>query len=247
MSKDDAVGFWENVFENFESFKVELDNKNCSFNFLNPMFNDNLHRKKVLEIGAGNGVISISLAKKGAIVTAIDNTQNSIRNILSMADYNGVSIDARRLDALKIDTLEEKYDYIVGRYILHHIEPFDQFVPKMHRILKNGGIGLFYENSSSNKLLMFCRTLLVGRFGIPRHGDGVEIPFQKREVEMIKKAFGSVTITYYDMCFWKMLGPYIFKKNEVAESFFTKLDDFFYKYLSIFNRFSYHQAIYFKK
>jgi ubiquinone/menaquinone biosynthesis C-methylase UbiE len=247
MSERNAVDFWENKYKNFEPFEVKFDNKNCDF--LKPIFqnDNNLAGKKILEIGAGNGVISIFLAKKGATVTAIDNTQNSIHNILRMADHNGVSIHAIMLDAMEIDILEDSYDYIVGRFILHHIEPFEQFVPKMYRILKNGGEGIFHENSSSNKLLMFCRTLLVGRFGIPRYGDGIEVPFQKREVEMIEKVFGSVTIIHNDMLFWRMLGRYLIRKNKAIKDFFSKLDDLFYKYLPIFNKFSYEQDIYFKK
>jgi 2-polyprenyl-3-methyl-5-hydroxy-6-metoxy-1,4-benzoquinol methylase len=247
-AQDSSVVFWEKRHEKFEPFEVQLDDERCEF--LRPMLNENnnvLKGKKVLEVGAGNGIIGIYLAKYGATVTAIDNTQNSVHNILRMADYNGVLINAMLLDAMEIDKLKDKYDYIVGRMVLHHIEPFDQFVPKMHQVLKNGGKGLFCENSSSNKLLMFCRMTIVGRFGIPKFGDDVEVPFQKREIEMIKKEFGSVTITHLEMLFWRMLGKYIFRKNEKMNIFFSRLDDFFYKKLPFFNKFSYVQEIYFVK
>ncbi|MDR1916158.1 MAG: class I SAM-dependent methyltransferase [Synergistaceae bacterium] len=240
-----AQKYWEHVHEKFEPHYVSEDNASCSF--LNIIANeDNLKGKKVLEIGCGNGLISIFLAKKGANVTAIDNTENAICNVKIMADFNNVTVKAIKMDAMEIDKLKDKYDYIVGRFVLHHIEPFEEFVAKLSSILNfSTGKGLFYENSDANKLLMLCRSTLVGKFGIPRFGDGVEIPFQKHEIDMLKKNFHFVHIVYPEMKFWRLLGQYIFRKNKKLKSFFEKLDKAFYKYLPYFNRYSYEQIIYF--
>ncbi len=94
---------------------------------------------------------------------------------------------------------------------------------------------------------MFCRATLVGRLGIPRYGDGVEIPFSKREIQLIRQQFGSVDVTYPEMLFWRMLGGYVFRKNRKMKDFFTKLDNFFFKYLYVFNKYSYVQIVSFEK
>ena len=237
-----AIEYWERVFESFQPYEVKDDEK---FVFLKPI-TENLAGKKVLEIGCGRGEMSVFLAKKGAAVVAIDNTENAVQCAQRLADFNKVSLDCRKLDAMQIDELEDTYDYVVGKYVLHHIEPFSEFVPKMSCVLKEGGIGLFWENSDANKLLMLCRNYLVGRFGIPRHGDGVEIPFQAQEIAMLKTHFKTVNVVYLEMLFWRMLGTYIFRKNKKIQTALANLDSIFYKYLPIFNRYSYNQVIRFE-
>jgi 2-polyprenyl-3-methyl-5-hydroxy-6-metoxy-1,4-benzoquinol methylase len=236
--------FWEQKFEQFKPQIIKMDDK--SFEFLETI-KDNLNGKEVLEIGCGNGSLSVYMAKMGANVTSIDNTENAVRNTLSLAAFNDVSLIAKKMDVFQIGKMQKTYDYIIGRMILHHIEPFDQFVPIMHSILNLGGQGVFYENSSANKLLIFCRTFLVGKFGIPRYGDGVEIPLEKSEIKILKKFFSSVSVTYPRMVFWGMLGIYIFRKSPTLNKFSQNLDKFFYKYLPIFNKYSYHQLIFLKK
>ena len=207
----------------------------------------NVKGKKVLEIGCGYGDISVHLAMQGAIVTALDNTHNALRNAQILAEKNGVSIHPVVMDAMNIDHLkDEKYDYVVGQFILHHIEPFDLFVTKLDALMAPGTVGLFFENSSSNKLLMFFRKTLVGRFGIPKHSDGVEVPFQRKEFNLLKRCFTAKRTTP-SLYFWELLSTYIFRKSEKAKRFFRAMDAWFYKYLPFFRRLSYYQVIYFKK
>lgn len=245
----DSKEFWEKKYKSFTPYHINMNRE--IYNFLKCF--DDLNGKRVLEIGCGNGDISIYLAKKGAIVTAIDNTSNSIQNAKCMAEYNNVSIQFIKMDALEINTLKEKYDIVVGRFVLHHIEPFNQFVKKLHCIMSGNtknefnGIGLFYENSSSNKLLMFFRKYLVGKFGILKDSDEVEVPFERKEIRMLERQFQTVNVTYPKMVFFRMLGSKIFGNKPRMKHFCTRIDKICYKYLSFLNRWSYHQVIYFEK
>jgi ribosomal protein L11 methyltransferase len=56
-------------------------------------------RGRVLDVGAGSGVLAIAAAKLGyEPVVALDNDRESVRAILANAAVNGVEIEARRFD-----------------------------------------------------------------------------------------------------------------------------------------------------
>ena len=93
---------------------------------------------------------------------------------------------------------------------------------------------------------MFFRQNVVGKFGVPKYGDEEEYPFEPREINMLKSKFGKLKVYYPEFKFFIMLGTYIFK-NKKAEKFFKSVDEFFYKYIKIFNKYSYNQIIEFKK
>ncbi|MBQ7577573.1 MAG: class I SAM-dependent methyltransferase, partial [Synergistaceae bacterium] len=122
------ITFWEGKFNNFTPYTVDVNINR--YEFLAPIIND-IHDKNILEIGCGNGDMSIFLAKHGAKVFSIDNTNNGINNALALADFNGVKIQAQVMDALDVDKLPGKFDFVVGKFILHHIEPFDKFAEKI--------------------------------------------------------------------------------------------------------------------
>lgn len=57
-----------------------------------------LENKSVLELGAGSGLIAVTVAKKGAISTAVDINHGSIRAITSNARRNNVSVEVIHSD-----------------------------------------------------------------------------------------------------------------------------------------------------
>ena len=238
------INFWEGKFNKFTPYDVDANINR--YEFLSPIINQ-VQDKKVLEIGCGNGDMSIFLAKHGAKVLAIDNTNNGINNALALAEFNGVKINAQVIDALDVDRLTEKFDFVVGKFILHHIEPFDSFAEKIKTCMNDNAIGLFYENSSRNKILIFFRNHLVGKFGVPKYGDSVEVPFEDSEIASLRKNFREVNISIPRFVFFSMLGSYIFRRSRRLQKFFSNLDNFCYKRVKVFNKYSYHQVVMFKK
>lgn len=191
--------------------------------------------------------MSVFLARHGGNVFAIDNTNNGVRNTLTLAEFNGVKVHAEVMNALDVDKLSERFDFVVGRFILHHIEPFPEFARSVKMCMRDGAAGIFYENSSRNRILIFFRDHLVGRFGVPKYGDSVEVPFEDSEIDMLRENFSEVSVTIHKFVFFSMLGSYIFRKSKRLQKFFHWLDEFFYKRVKVFNKYSYHQAITFKK
>lgn len=169
----------------------------------------------VLEVGCGTGHLSVFLARCGANVTATDFSQNAIDHTLALAEFNGVGdrVTGRVVDGLDLPTLEQRFDLVTGRFVLHHIEPFDAFVDVLDGVLKENGRGIFMENNARNPFLMFARKYMAGKMGIPRYGDDEEYPLEPREIEMLEARFKRVTQHFPELVFFRKLDTYIFRHN----------------------------------
>jgi ubiquinone/menaquinone biosynthesis C-methylase UbiE len=208
----------------------------------------NFEGKEVLDLGCGDGALAVYMAKRGAKVTAIDISKNSITNTVNLAKLHNVEdlVTSYQANALEIDKFGKKFDLIVGKFILHHIEPFGQFSQTLKKSLKQGGRGLFVENSSRSPILRFARRYIIGKFGIPKYGDSEEYPFEPREIDLLKEHVGSVRIQYPDFVFFRILNSYVFKhskKFSLILSFLVWLDDFIYFYLPFLRKYSYTQIV----
>jgi release factor glutamine methyltransferase len=70
-----------------------------------------LNDKRVLEIGCGTGIVSIFMAKRGAIVDAVDIDDRAVENTKYNATLNGVSLNIYASDLFS--NVEGSYDYII--------------------------------------------------------------------------------------------------------------------------------------
>ncbi len=199
-----------------------------------------------MEIGCGDGYICLYLAKNGAKVTAIDFSKHSVENTLNLTKKHQLDIEAYQLNALNIDNLNIEFDIVIGKFVLHHIEPFKEFSLSLSASLKKGGKGIFIENNSRNPILIMARNNLAGKFGIPKYGDNEEYPFEPREIELLKNHVGNVKLYYRNIVFFKKINTYILKNNQKFKLFmkmFRRLDDFIKNYLPILDKYSYTQVV----
>ncbi|MCU0605923.1 MAG: methyltransferase domain-containing protein [Candidatus Edwardsbacteria bacterium] len=199
--------------------------------------------KRVLDLGCGQGDLAVLLARAGARVTAVDGSAGAIVAARRQAAFNGVrGIRFVRADAVALGTLGQ-FDLVTGRYILHHIEPFADFVPLLRCALAPGGRAVFIENSARNPLLMLARRHLVGRFGLPRRGDGRERPFSDRESALLRREFGRVTVVAPELVLFRLVARYFLRRHERAASLFNRLDRLCYRYFTALRRWGYLQVI----
>jgi len=206
-----------------------------------------LRNYDVLEIGCGQGHLAVYMAQRGARVTAIDVSTDAVRVTRANAEHNGVSdrLTARQLNGLHLDRLPQMYDIVVGRFVLHHVEPFVDFANALESVLSPSGRGLFLENSSRNRLLMFCRKHLAGRFGIPKYGDDEEYPLTPDEIETLRASF-DVRVHFPELVFLQMVNPYLIGYENGFSRLveFTKsVDDTLHDLFPSLRKYSYRQVI----
>jgi len=82
-----------------------------------------LKNSRILEIGCGHGASTISLAEQGAIVTAIDIDNDSIKLAKKSCEIYGLNVDFHQIngsDAASYFT-KEKFDIIIFWAVLEHM------------------------------------------------------------------------------------------------------------------------------
>lgn len=152
---------------------------------------------RVLDVGCGAGDLSLELLERGARVTALDVSpgmvdvaRRRVERHFPGAEFEGIAAPAEEA------ALEEgAYDAIVGRYVLHHIDPASGGA-SLARALRPGGRAVFLETSGRNPLLMLARDHLAGRAGIPRFGTPDERPMTDDDIAAFGSSFRSVAAEY---------------------------------------------------
>jgi hypothetical protein len=142
------------------------------------------------------------------------------------------------MSALEISNLG-KVDFIFGSMILHHIEPFEEFVPVLRNSLKENGKGFFWENNARSNLMIWFRKYIVGKLWVPKYGDKDEFPLTPDEVDVLRKYF-NVKTEFRELVFFRMIPIYLFRSHFKMP--FLLLDKFFYQFRTI-RKYSYYQYL----
>src|SRR5947209_8320564 len=141
--------------------------------------------KHVLDLGCGNGDITLQLLAKGASVTAVDISPGMVGLVQKRAAelYPAADLRVAVAPAEALALPDNSVDLVVGKWILHHVD-VRQTAREIARVLRPNGRGIFIENSGGNPILSFARRHLAGRFGIPRFGTEDERPLLRADYEV---------------------------------------------------------------
>jgi ubiquinone/menaquinone biosynthesis C-methylase UbiE len=106
-----------------------------------------LPESKVLELGCGTGYFTREIIKTGAEITAIDISPDLINAASGSIRASNVKflVDNAYSMAFK----DERFDYIVGSSVLHHLH-INSAVTEIYRVLKQGGKIAFTEPNMMN-------------------------------------------------------------------------------------------------
>ena len=225
-STSETVAFWDRLYQGVTSYSRELDESveralGSAQNFFQCK-----QGCKILDIGCGRGATSIFWASTGAQVTAIDCSVSAIAELSERCEQMGIAnIRPVAGDAMTVDELGQ-FDYVFGSMILHHLEPFGEFVAVLRRALKANGRAFFYENNAASDLLVWLRNNLVGKLGVPKYGDKDESPLAPQEIDLLRRSF-SVSVRYPEMVFFRLASPYLFRNH--LQSGLKSIDSFLYK------------------
>lgn len=195
--------------------------------------------KKILEIGGGPGAASLYFGRLGADVSNLDTSQRAIDDLNSVVEVEKIhNVKGIFGSALELHKLQQ-VDFVYGSLILHHIEPFDEFVTQLRGVLKPGGKAFFYENSAASALLMWCRRNVIGKLWIAKRGDPEEFPLTAEEIQMLREKFG-IEVQYPEMLFFGLANSYLFKRK--LTTLCQTIDNILYRRRWLI-RYSYRQCI----
>lgn len=229
--------FWDEVYseDSLPKLKPHIEKAVLS----GMAFFGDMRGKRVLDLGCGTGGATFLLGSFGADVTGIDISSVAVEQLNREASLAGASnVRAVVCGAFDIYRLEQ-FDFVFGSMILHHIEPFSDFVDVLRRTLKPAGKAFFYENNSASDLLVWFRRHVVGRLWVPKHGDDDEFPLAPAEVKMLERHF-KVEVEIPEMFFVRLVSAYLLKGrlNGLAKG----IDSFLFR-INVGKRYSYRQYV----
>ncbi|MBP2027167.1 SAM-dependent methyltransferase [Acetoanaerobium pronyense] len=148
--------------EHYEHFKINLSNDDFKLNPIVEQELGDIKGKKILHLQCNTGADSILLARKGAIVTGVDFSQENIYYAKKLAhEFEIEDIDFICEDVLKlIETHSETYDIVLTTDgVLGWIPDLEKWAEVVSHFLKEDGY--FYLHDSHPWYLIFDENLIL--------------------------------------------------------------------------------------
>jgi len=109
---------------------------------------------KILDFGAGSGYLSFAIAKKypNCSVVGLDIVSNTLEQNRLYALAQGIdNIEFIDYDGITLPFEDNVFDWVVTRYVLHHVPDIQNTFDEVSRILKPGG-SFFISDPTPNCL-----------------------------------------------------------------------------------------------
>jgi len=157
-----------------------------------------LKGKTLLDVGCGDGLNAVMLAKMGANVTGIDVSPKAIELARRRGEVNGVT-DRLSLLAAPLETADlppDTFDLVWADGILHHVlDDLELVLDRLTRWVKPDGLLVFAEPVN---LFHAMRRL---RFMIPVKTEATpdERPLVRSEVELIRRYIPDLRMRHYSL------------------------------------------------
>lgn len=166
----------------------------------------------VLEVGAGLESVALKAPFNSSLIS-IDISSTAIDKLKSSKKKGDVVFEVA--DAHRLPYESNKFDLIIGRGILHHLD-LSAAVPELKRVLKQDGGVVFGEPLAGNPLINLYRKLT------PSLRTPDEQPLRHSDIMYIKDTFPGTKIFYYG--FFTLIASMLGLKVSL---FFRSLDHIF--------------------
>jgi len=146
---------------------------------------------RLLDVAAGSGAVSLSAARLGANVTAVDISPVMIERLETRAREEGLEIDARVMDGHALDLEDDAFDIVASEFGVMLFPDLPRGLREMARVTKPGGRTVVVAFGSPAKvefLNFFIRAVqaAVPDFtGLPM--DPLPLPFQVSDPERLRR------------------------------------------------------------
>lgn len=122
-------------------------------NDLLPLLPDDMAGLDAIELGCGTGYVSAWMARRGATVTAIDNSERQLATARRLSAEHGLDITWLHGDAEKVPCPDGSFDFAISEYGAAIWCDPDRWIPEARRLLRIGGRLVFLGN---HPLAMVC-------------------------------------------------------------------------------------------
>ena len=95
---------------------------------------------EVLDDGAGPGLFSLVLSRMGYKVTAIDFSDDMVRENKARCEEAGFALNAVQMDAQALSFADESFDAVVSRNMIWALDHPDKGYAEIFRVLRPGGV-----------------------------------------------------------------------------------------------------------
>ncbi|HEY9907158.1 MAG TPA: bifunctional 2-polyprenyl-6-hydroxyphenol methylase/3-demethylubiquinol 3-O-methyltransferase UbiG [Thermosynechococcaceae cyanobacterium] len=111
---------------------------------------------KVLDVGCGGGFSCEFLARRGAIVSGVDQSAPCIESAKAHALESGLTIDYQQSVAEILPFDSEQFDCVVCVDVLEHVADLSAVIQEIQRVLKPNGLFFFdtVNRTFKSKLMM---------------------------------------------------------------------------------------------
>jgi 2-polyprenyl-3-methyl-5-hydroxy-6-metoxy-1,4-benzoquinol methylase len=148
--------------------------------------------RTVLEYGCGTGSKAFDLARVGANVVGIDISGVGVAEAMSRSRREGLDARFVQMDAEQLASDSGAFDVVCGSGILHHLD-LDRSVTEIRRVLKPGGVAIFYEPLGTNPVINLYRRLT------PSMRTPDEHPLVPGDFELMRRRFRQIEIEYHTL------------------------------------------------
>jgi len=160
---------------------------------------------RILDLGCGIGEAAIRFASIGYDVDAFDISPHNIAIARGLAAKHGLA-DRCTFDVMTAEDLQyddDRFDFIVGVDILHHIE-INRSVSEAWRVLKPGGFAIFKEHVEAPIIEPFRNSWLLQKIApseksVDNHITHDEKKLTRDDVDYITSVFHTMDIRKFTM------------------------------------------------